>query len=381
MPASQAFSISVLAGLLIAWGSSGVLEAQIVEARLASEPIVSVGTGDTEPLFEVVGVVLTESGFVIGEESGQLGYYSRSGALTKAGGGSGDGPARFRRLAWLRSYGDTIVAYDPLLRRLSRFTADGLYHRAVHLDRHGPFPAVHAVGLFADGTLLAYVGGTSARPTEPSTRRAELTLVRYSASGQVVGPIGSFLGDEKHAEPFGRTGQLSSPLPFGIQSAVGVNTDRYFVIDGAGPEIQIFGPDGGLIRTVVPDPAPSSAAVSDADVAAMRDRLMAETRGGDDAMAAFDRMAFRSALPAYGRVGWYPGGTMVVADDRIWVMHASGPVESRTTWSVFDRQGEQVLHLVSDEPLELLDVRGDIAAVLRTDVLGVEIVELRRIQR
>jgi hypothetical protein len=87
---------------------------------------------------------------VIGDRSDKdIKIYSAAGSRLRTVGHPGQGPGEFLSLMGAQSYGDSLAAYDFLLRRLTIFSAEGVPVRALTLD-----PPAFAMRVLDDSLFL-----------------------------------------------------------------------------------------------------------------------------------------------------------------------------------------------------------------------------------
>src|ERR1700741_1142587 len=125
--------------VLVATDSSGV--AIVENARpawkpgdggeLSNERVLSLGVREGAPeqqLDRVTDALRLPDGSIVvaNEGSAELRYFAADGRFLDAAGRAGDGPGEVRAIARLwPARGDTVVAYDPLLKRLTSFARAG----------------------------------------------------------------------------------------------------------------------------------------------------------------------------------------------------------------------------------------------------------------
>jgi hypothetical protein len=114
-----------------------------LELRLAQTPLVSIGLleGDEEYLFRRVShaVTLSDGSILVSDGSAaEFRTFDSSGRFLRSFGGEGEGPGEFQELTkWAVTPGDTVLAWDGALGRLSTFLPDGSTHetKAIPLPR------------------------------------------------------------------------------------------------------------------------------------------------------------------------------------------------------------------------------------------------------
>jgi len=120
-----------------------------LELRLAQTPSASIGLleGDEEYLFRRVSHAATLSdGEILVSDGSEAEFraFDSSGRFLRRFGGEGEGPGEFQELTkWVVTPGDTVLAWDGALGRLTTFLPDGSTHgtEAVPLPK-GDLPAL-----------------------------------------------------------------------------------------------------------------------------------------------------------------------------------------------------------------------------------------------
>lgn len=243
------------AGTLGTRDSAGV---QIVESagdsavpvwRVSEQPLVEVG-GPDAGFVTVASALRIRGGFVAADAgSGELRFYDEQGRLVRRAGGKGRGPGEFQYIGWMGMLsGDSLAAWDPLLRRVSVFAPDGTFARGfAPAGVDGFFPSVF--GVFGDGSLLMSDGMESASaPPSPAARRDTMLLLRIAHTGTVMDTMGRFPGPSRFAAP-GAAGRTHS-LPFGPTTSAAVHGGEMYVATGERYEFAVHASDGSLQRLV-----------------------------------------------------------------------------------------------------------------------------------
>ncbi len=357
--------------------------------RLDPVPLMSVGDTEADPLFEVAGVVITENHVVIAQEStGTLRFYTHTGALDTVAGGLGEGPGEFRDLEWVKRTGEHLFVYDSNGHRISRFGLDGHLQSSISLARPEDYPGTLTRDVFSDGSSLSYAFDLYV-PTEPAVQRIPLTLVVSAEDGAFVGRLLEMAGPETWYEPFGRAGSRQMFRFFGRVSEALVLDSLVVVVENDSYDIPVYGRDGAVRDTLRPAVVPEPTPLPGDQVEFIRETVLdswdlGDRRGGVEGL--LDAMGLPESLPPYGwlSLGYPNRPPATVADGLVWVLRYGGiPREGADPhgpeWFVFEVGVGQIAALSSPDDVVLLDVAGDLAAILRRTDLDEEIVELRRI--
>ena len=355
--------------------------------RLDPSPLMSVGDTESDPLFEVTGIAITERHIVIAQESsGTLRFYDHGGSPETEVGGRGEGPGEFGALDWMRRSGDHLFAYDRHGREVSKYDLDGRLVGSFSLQTEEP--GVSAVGMFSDGSVLVDAWELH-RATNPAVERATVTLLLFDDKGEFVHRLLEMAGPETWYEPVGATGMRQMSRFFGRISGRAVVDSLWAVLENDSYDIRVYGRDGVVRDTLRPAvvPAPTPLTRSQADLA--RQFLLDSWdlgSGQSEVERMLTDMGLPEHLPSYGRLSLgYPNHPpMTAADGLVWALRYGGlPREDAgpdgPKWFVLQPGVGQIAALSSADDVVLYDVAGDLAAVLRRTDLDEEIVELRRI--
>jgi hypothetical protein len=226
-------------------------EAEVPVWRIAAEPLVEVG--GPEAAFAMVSSALrTADGFVVADAtSGELRYFDAQGRQARRVGRRGRGPGEFQYVGWIGTLrGDSLAAWDPLLRRFSVFAPDGAPARDFSpAGVSGFFPSVH--GVFADGSLLISTGMESgSTPAAAQPWRDTMVLLRIGRAGELKDTVARVPGPSRYAATSSTGMQQTHSVPFGPTTSVVAHGDEVYVATGERYEIAIHGGDGRLRRVI-----------------------------------------------------------------------------------------------------------------------------------
>ncbi len=328
--------------------------------------------GDEALVFSrVAGVALLEDGAVAVADgaSGTIRVFDRDGALVRISGGPGQGPGEYGWLSDLRFRPpDTLVAFDSELGRLTTLTGLGATVASTVSLRSDAGRVELYLGRFADGTHAAAWIDQMAFSANPDRMAADpMTVGRFAADGTQLARI----ADDTGMRRLGR-----GPTPFSPHFA-GIVTGN-ILLHGDGLR--------ALLHRRSPSGAPSEPL-----------QLDLPRRSLGDAWAAYASIADSAAVARFDEIRDAPGLDSVpvfstlVADDegRVWTKaydpetdsHWSGRPRTGGSWLVAEPDGTIVARVAVPDRFRLVDVRGDLAAGVTLDELGVERVEVRRLVR
>jgi hypothetical protein len=338
--------------------------------------------GDQVQLHRVRGGIVLPAGEVVIADAGnhQILTLSRDGEVLHAFGGPGPGPEEFMSLSALFGSGDTVIAYDAQLGRVSVWHPDGTAIGATRLPRVGGTATELRAAVSSD----EYVVTTrlfDLESTGGGLKVVDGALLRFSAaSGEVTdlrsNPMGlSYL--YVHHQNGGITGYET---PFLEQARFAVAGGKV-VTNGLGGEgmLQLIPTTGGESRVLRLPVA--HAPFNRERVGRHRDYLLSRSDGERFAGArARIQEVYGPEFPAPARDPIVR--TLVTVGDAVWLQVFPDPGGAETRWFIVDPVAESVvgqLHL----PANWMVLGGTDKEVLihREDELGVEWVEVRGFRR
>jgi hypothetical protein len=359
-----------------------------VQWKTSDEPSLSIGrvAGDGDyDLYQVTGALRLGGGVVVVANSAtlELRFYDPHGTHVRSTGGSGGGPGEFQSLEWLARFtSDSIVALDVLGHRLSVFDAAGIFGRSVRLQPSADIPAPRAVGVFADGSLLATHGAYMLGGELPvRAERIQEELFRYDPEGSTARLLGSFLGRERDIivmrRPNGRSSVERWPRILGRATAYAAAGYRFYVADNATYEIKVFRMDPPDLTMLIRKDH-QHLAVTAADLRMVQDSLLESTSGPARRMTAMsfaNRPSPPTTMPAYAP------DIHVDADQSLWVREYSRPGDPQVMWSVFSEEGVLLASAHTPAGVRILDIGTDYVLGLWQDENDVEYVQLFRLMK
>jgi hypothetical protein len=341
------------------------------------EPLVSIGGTD---LVHVTGAVRVGNRIVVADAGArQLTVHGPDGRLLDTAGRGGRGPGEFQYIAWAGVLApDSVAVWDPLLRRLSVFTADGTYVRDVSPSAAagGGTPWVH--GAFADGSLLLVLPSSAAGSPAARVWRDTATHMRISRTGRLLSTLGRFPEAEQFQAPAGEAGVFRAmALPFGKNAPVAVHGNRFYVNTGETYDIVVHDGDGAaryIIRRAW-QPLPFTAA----DAGDYRRLVLSATT---NPAARQSQQAMLDATPFPRTVA--PLDALVPdAEGRLWAEDAQAPagLARDSRWSVFDADGRWIARAEGPPRFTVFQIGPDWVLGRYTDEDMVEHVRLYALRR
>ncbi len=337
--------------------------------RVGPEATVSIGTAEGDPayeLFRVGGAMrLSDRRIVVANAgTGELRVYDPNGVHLTSWGGQGDGPGEFGAMApgGVASWpGDSLMARDSFRGRISIFSADGTFGRALRLQ--GGYQRV--VGPLPDGSVFAATL-TRFERGEPGTSeivRQDLEYGILRADGSVRRDLGAYRGSELYFVNTAEGSPFPRPYPFDRNAFDFVWGDGVVITTNDRYEIRAYRADGSLARIVRRDHDVRAPTRGD-----LRDYVARQNPDRPEALDEVGDMPLVEAFPAFASVH-------VDRLGYLWVREYRLPGERHRLWTVFDPEG-RVLGLVEmPGSFSVEEIGEDYILGTRRDELDVEYVE------
>lgn len=294
---------------------------------------VGVAEGAREHEFNHVSDVLPLSGggFVVADGGNrELRWFDDEGRLVATAGREGKGPGEFVGLGSIWVRGDTVVALDDFLHRVSLFHPAGRFIRSIQVPQGPPLGgSVFFAALLDDGTVLVRAPATG--NIAGASRRPE-RLHRIDASGRLLGGAGEVPGQPLFGveQEGGFTGYR---VPFAQETKIVPAPGGYLVGVADEGALRLHRPDGSLQRIVRVRTEPVRVTSKDLDV-----YLDQAFEGADAAYRArMNELYARMPVPRT-----YPAFRQMVVDDagNVWAERYPRPGDAGpAAWSVIDPSG------------------------------------------
>lgn len=342
---------------------------------VAADPVAIIGRLEGAPEYVLAGVrdvkLLPDGGVVLADgQSASVRTYDGSGAFVRSVGRSGEGPGEFDYVRYLFPGDDgSLEAYDAMLHRLTRFSADGAVDRTVTLRADSGLPEIY---LPANGER--HFGAWIDQQAEGSGPiSADLWHVAtFDSAGSDPRRVATFYGFRRVAFEGG-----SGPAPFSPRAmSVSWNGGMAFS-DGVGGRIHRVDGDALTVDTIEVDLPTHDARSAYQALAPLVDSVRAlrleQVRGipGTDSIPAFSAMLSDDL----GHLWLKPYDPRT---DNLWAFPTR---RTGGTWLVVDDAGRSVARVAVPDDLVLMDVRGDRIAGVTYDEFGVERVRVHQLVR
>lgn len=315
-------------------------------------------------------VILGNGNIVVADAgTGRVHAFSAEGAYLWSAGRPGEGPGEFREISAVFVTGeDTILVADARLARTTVLSPAGEVVRD-----HGFAPEYGApTGLLASGALL-YLD--QERIGEPGVG-VQPTLATWSAV-DLAGAAGRTLVTTPGSESYygqaeGRNVIIRPPFMRHVYAAP--VDDGFLVSLSDQPRVDVYGPDGDLLRSMrLPE---SEVLVRITDARSVREDLLVNVP--EDMHAIFRELLADMPIPPT----WPAIGGLVVDDeDRVWVQQYRSEDEAGQIWHVFTLDGAYLDEVSTPGRFAPRAIRGDLVVGFWRDELDVESIRVYRILR
>lgn len=348
--------------------------------QLSAQPTLSIDAFDREGkeadgvrFGRIAGVVRLSTGTIAVADASNLtiALFTPQGALIRSTGRIGEGPGEFRTIASLRLCpADTLLVFDPALRRLTVFGPEGRLARTIDLGRTSPGIRPYDVWCTSRGSILA-LNRTASPPSAIGPHRPAAALLLLTPGGALDRELDRLPGPERYFD-----GRQDFPRPLGRRTVVAVAGAMVY----AGTEEVAKARDSIAIRAYhLPDGASRMFRAGARRIpitARLVDRFIDEQIGFDDSGSnAANRRAYLRALdypaflPAYIRI-------LAEHDGRIWVEGYRAPGAATRTWRVYQPDGHLLATVTVPGSLELSVVEPRGALGIWRDADGTESIRL-----
>ncbi len=324
-----------------------------------------------QPFYQVRDIAIGRDGSFVVAEDTRLRVFSPRGVEMSSIGGEGQGPGEFVHIAGVVLRGDSILALDRGLMRLSVFHS-GRIIRVVPLSFETPAPLQGLYSL-ADGSLLSRLMQTASllgSERRDGRHRLPERLYRYTSEGRPTSSIGPEPGAEVLLAHIGGILGFTDP-PFGRQPSVGTWKSHVFVGAGDGISVNVLDSDGTLRRVIRITGVDLSITAGDVDAwVSQRTASMANDPMRRRYVDAVRNLAPPGERPGYARF-------LVSANGDLWLENYPARTGATRLWHVVDAgTGRYCGTLRLPEGLTLYDVRDGRAAGVYIDENGSEQVRL-----
>lgn len=334
--------------------------------ELDPEPVLRIGNllgSEEESLFRVRGARrLSDSRVaVINAGTYEVRYYSAAGFFEGAFGRRGEGPGEFSRLSSFMQVlpGDTVVVYDPGLRRVTMIHTGGRASVSVNLETQLEVTGTEYVGRLLDGTHIAAHTLSPRSGSQLNAYRDTVAVLRHGQDGRSMNEIGRFPGGEMAAIRRSQGSVQMMPAPFGTRLFILLEADTIIALHSSRDEVRRFDPTGRLIKVERRQSEP---------------RPVTDQERAEYPPSMFPGLTLPDVLPYFENV-------QMASDGRIWLadFNPSG-ADDLIRWNVYGRDGDWLGGVDLPAGWTVLSTGEEELMIMEKDSLGIEYVEARRLR-
>ncbi len=339
---------------------------------IASQPLVEIGAVEGDEAYQLSSVSgvrrLSDGRIVIADEgTADLRIFDPMGRHLVTMGRKGEGPGEFEGLSGLFvGPGDTLLAYDSNVKRVSVFTPDGAFVRSFTVDFAQGVPVL--VGRFADGSFLATRAFTFVPSEIDEVVPDSQPVYHFAADGALMDSTGRWLATEWYVH--GTGGQTwAVSLPFGRRMVVAVAPAGFYVGSSGQYEVEWRDPAGTLRRIlrITASPRPVTGDDWERAKAERMRNVPDQVRPRQERMLA--ELPVPSTRPAFGALQTDPDGNL-------WVAHSVISADDPQPWTVFDSTGTMLGLVTTPAGLSVREIGRDYILGVARDELDVQHVQL-----
>ncbi len=350
--------------------------------RLSAEPALRIGTAGGDPPYqfdEVIDIAVLSDGRIVvaNRGSGALRWFDSSGTFLFERGRVGSGPGEFRHLRTISVGGDdSVVAFDPVERRMTWFAKDAAVGPTVRIARFpGPSSSWNAERLASGWWVLGRHGvSASELPSQLQIGivRTTAPLVLVSPDGAQSDTTGVFPAMDVEVSP-AADGMKWTLARFAKRLSYAVSGDHVYVGTADRLEVDVYTADGKRIRSI---------RAPDVDVA-LTPALAAEYKGFLRARGSRDTVALERTIAALILPPTVPAYTSLLVDGagNIWLGEYRYDLTPSRRFVVFDPDGRFVSVVAFPERFTPRTITRNRVWGVATDSLDVEYVVGYAIER
>ncbi len=350
---------------------------------LSPKPTLSIGSVDGDEALQFFGIAGAHrlSGGRIGvvnAGSRDVRFYDADGRHLATMGQRGGGPEEFEMPALAGAIGDTLLVVDRAHHRLTFVHPDeGFLGLARVSDEVGGF--LNPVGTLAGGQSVFGGAFDMSRVGElhNGMNRAHTYYRSCNPDGSLAAEFGDMAGAEFFIRDMEGTGQDSRPalIPFGKIPVATVSSNHFFFGDQDGWEVEVYAPDGTLVRLVRQEWDPKPVTTEDAELYI---EGMAARAG-----SAEQALQLRQALGELPLPEHFPPFGDLLGDELgyLWVQDFQRLGGEASKWTIFNPAGQRVGRLTLPGRFNPIEIGSDYILGLGWDELGVEYIRMYGLER
>jgi hypothetical protein len=224
--------------------------------RLSDQPQLDIGTLEGEDhyqFFRIINAITLSDGRLVVANSGtsELRFFDSQGDFLFSSGRKGGGPGEFEALWTISALaGDSVLALDRRLRRMSVFGPDGAFARSfMFTSLAGGASLPMPLGLTADEDLVVSERAFATGETRTGFTRDSTYYLLVDANGALVDTLGFFPDSEWYIKTEGEAIYSSTP-PFARSSESAVHGSGFYFGSSDSYDIAYYSAAGILERLI-----------------------------------------------------------------------------------------------------------------------------------
>jgi len=344
--------------------------------RLSDVPRLDIGALEGEApyqFFRVSNAVTLGDGSIVVANSGthEIRFFDAAGSFLYSSGRKGGGPGEFEALWTLAVLpGDSIIAFDRRLRRMSIFTPDGTFARSFMFTALAGAAALPMpIGLTSDQRLVVSERAFRTGETRTGLSRDSSYYLLVDLDGALLDTLGHFLGDEWYIKSERETIYTATP-PFSRSSESVVYGNGFYFGSGDSYEIAYYASDGALLRLI--RRMTPNLQVTTEDIARYQQDVLDGTRDPSRRQfwqSMFAEMPVPETMPAYSDL-------IIDLEGNLWVGEYQRPGDEQPRWTVFDPDGVMLGVVETPQRFRVFEIGSDYVLGRGADDLDVEHIKI-----
>jgi hypothetical protein len=339
--------------------------------RLSDQPRLDIGTLEGEEhdqFFRVVNAVTLGDGRIVVANSGtnEIRCFDATGSFLYSSGRKGGGPGEFEALWTLAVLpGDSVIAFDRRLRRMSIFAPDGTFTRSFMFAALAGAALPMPIGLTFDQRLVVSERAFRTAETRTGLTRDSTHYLLVDLDGALIDTLGYFPGAEWYIKTESEAIYSSNP-PFSRSPEATVSGSGFYFGSGDTYEIAYYASDGALqrlIRRMTPNLQVTAEDIERYKQDALEGRRDPSRRQLLQSMLA--EMPVPETMPAYSDI-------IVDLEGNLWVGEYRRPGDDQPRWTVFDPDGVMLGGVETPQRLRIFEIGSDYVLGRGVDELDVE---------
>jgi len=343
--------------------------------RLAELPRLDIGTLEGEAhdqFFRVVNAITLSDGRIVVANSGtnEIRYFDAAGSFLYSSGRKGGGPGEFEWLWTIAPLsGDSVIAFDRRLLRMSVFAPDGTFARSfMFAPLAGAAALPMPLGLTDNRRLVISERGFDTGETSTGLIRDSTYYLLLDLEGALIDTLGLFPGDEWYIKSESEAIYTATP-PFARSSEAAVFGSGFYFGSGDSYEIAFYSADGTLNRLI--RRATPNLPVTSKDIERYRQRTLERSDPSRRQFwqNMFAEMPIPETMPAYS-------GIIVDAEGNLWIGEYRRPGDDQPRWNVFDPDGIMLGIVETPQRFRVYEIGSDYLLGRGADEMDIEHVQV-----